>query len=512
VSWSAAFLDALAEPTTSLDFVVEYVETVDFGIAWSAGSGVSPGVIDTTCYLAPDTVQVQGARMSPRGWSATLGAFSLGLVGDLATFWSSVPRGAVLRLRAAPIGWPLADYQTIAVGVFWKASRQGRAPLWTVEVRDLLAGVLRPPTKTGVPLFNGLSSTEVDSGYTVGDTTLRVLGTSLFEKETSSLTGGSATGAVQVTNGSGDTFFLTYTGTATGPIRFTGVSATGQFGTTAHNAAVGSAVAEVAYLHGHPLDIARRILTSSDGSNGGWDRLPSTWGLRIRYTLLDHTDITTHRDQVMVPSSGSWVLDIPETETQEDGPGWLSGILSTLGVFVCQRQGLLTVRPGQASITASYVLDFDLTDADLLTDATIEHDDYDTEHAPEYDSTRVTSATSSTTSAGSAGVATLPADDLLDYDVSAYLFDNESACRSEILARVTESAQRIPERVALSCTLRAAQLAPGDVIRLTSAVLSSRTRPAGFLGSAVLVSEVSTDWLSGVVRLVLLCYPPTDDR
>jgi hypothetical protein len=512
VSWSAAFLDALAEPTTSLDFAVEYVETVDFGIAWSAGSGVSPGVIDTTCYLAPDTVQVQGARMSPRGWSATLGAFSLGLVGDLATFWSSVPRGAVLKLRAAPVGWPLADYQTIAVGVFWKATRQGRAALWSLEVRDILAGCLRPPTKTGVPLFNGLSSTTVAATYTAGDATLGVAGTSLFERETSSLTGGSATGAVKVTNLSGTAFFLTYTGTATGPVRFTGVSSSAQFGTTAATANVGSVVDEVAYLYGHPLDIARRILTSSDGSNGGWDRLPSTWGLRIAYTLLDHTDITAHRDQVMVPLSGSWVLDVPETETQEDGPGWLIGILSTLGVFVCQRQGLLTVRPGQASITAGYVSDFDLTDADLLTDATIEHDDYDTEHAPEYDATRVRSATGSTTSSGGPGVATLPADDLLEYDASAYIFANESACRAEILARVSESAQRVPERVALSCTLRAAQLAPGDVIRLTSAVLSSRTRPAGFLGSAVLVSEVATDWLAGVVRIVLLCYPPTDDR
>jgi hypothetical protein len=109
-------------------------------------------------------------------------------------------------------------------------------------------------------------------------------------------------------------------------------------------------------------------------------------------------------------------------------------------------------------------------------------------------------------------VATLPADFDLTYTLPA-VWSNGTAICTEVHDRVAESFYRVPERMVLACAgLRLAQLAPGDVVDLTTKRFPSRRDGLdGFAGRRVLVDEVSPDWDRGTVRVGLLVYPESED-
>mgnify|MGYP001582408233 CR=1 FL=1 len=502
MGWSSAFVAGLESRTIAFCYVLEVVQIYNEpGNVWSVGSHPGLGMVTG---LGLRGISVQGSTLSARTWSSTIGAFTVELVGDIQELCKNITRGTVVTLRAGFEGMAVYDFERIALGQV--RNLRGTAPSWTLECVDLLTLCrVRLQRTFGNPLlFDSIgNTTTLGANYTAGDGTVTVASTASFEREA----GG--TGAFLVTPSVGDPFYLTYTGTTA--TTFTGCSTTGQMGTTAVNAVATDVVTEVAYLSAHPLNIARRVLVSRDGTNGSWDDYPAAWGLGMDSTMLDHDDIDAYQSLVVVPASGQHNWEYTVHESESDALAWLQAFLARAGLFVTSRQGALTIRGVQHTQTPTYTSGLAITDADIE-----EIEDYEawdaTDHPTEYHTVLVNSATGGTSNP-TLEVATLPYESTNTYDLTDRVFANESAVRTEVLGRVLESAQRIPERLGIRCAgLRLAQLAPGDVVPLTTRrTHSRRDGPAGWKEAPAEVIEVSPSWTGGTVRLGLLVYPPTDD-
>lgn len=506
MAWRTPFLTALGATTRAPRFYVETLQVyrepgAAYRVASHLGLGADAVLIGTSSDGGP-LVSVQGASLSPRGWKTTIGAFSVGIVGDIAEIHKRWTRGTVLVLYAGFDGMLPEDFEPIGIGQYQNV--RGTAPLWTLECWNIDAA-LRQRLDTSLSIvkaFSLLTSAYLDAAYSVGDTTITVVSTSGFTYET----GGS--GVIKVGE-----FYLTYTGTTS--TTFTGVSALGKFGTTATSASSGDVVYQIGYLAGHPLDIARKLLCSRDATNGSYDVLPARWGLALTDNLVDHDDINHYRDDVLAVASGSYSWDVLIEAPLEDALSSLSGLLNSAGMFLTVRQGLITVRAGQDTIEAVYLASVEITDADIDTVESYEAFDYT--HSPEYQNVRIrawSASPSSASSPDSEAVATFPADITIEYDLTDRLFTNFTAIADEMISRLEESARRIPERLSLRCAgLRLAQLAPGDVVDFTCTRTHSRHDGAlGWDGRRALVVEVSPNWTGGTVRVGLLVYPESGDE
>ena len=512
MAWTADFITALSQRSRRPVFTLERVQLYDepgvpVTIASHAGYGTDAG---TGPYLRIVRVDTQGATLSPRGWTSTIGAFSVTLAGQMAYLFARVVRGTVVALKMGFAGWPEEDFQIIGLGQVRNV--RGRPPEYTLECLDAASALRQRVTNTltGTQLFSATgTSTTSAAAYAVGDTSLTMSSTSNFKRQTS------GTGCVRVTPSSGATpFYLTYTGTATGPTRITGVSATGQFGTTAVAAASGSTVEEVAYLYGHPLDLARKVLTSrGSGTNGAYDVLPEMWGLGVAYDLIDHDDIDAWKNVVKV-SSGSYSWDVLVEEAQEDAFGWLESLLSPAGLFLSMRQGLLTVRAGQNSHGASagvYYRDSGISIGDDEIAEVTDWESWEGNHSPEYARVYVQGYGATTSGTLSTVAATLPAGSFLYYDLRDRVYSNVTAANTEVVNRLDESGRRVPERLTLTCAgLRLAQLAPGDLTSVTTGLCPSRWYGT-FESTPAIVDEVSPAWTDGRVTVSMLIYPDTDN-
>ena len=188
-------------------------------------------------------------------------------------------------------------------------------------------------------------------------------------------------------------------------------------------------------------------------------------------------------------------------------------------MFLTIRQGDITIRAIQDSSTPTILSGIHITDSEI---ASIEsYSAFDQEHSPEYDFVQINS-TDGTTSPGSPvetpgnreEPATLPSELVYTYDLTDWVWSNNDNIAANILNRVSEACCRVPESLVLRCAgLRLAQLAPGDIVTLTTTRTQSRRNGRdGWQGEAAVVIEVSTDWNQGSVRLRLLVYPPTGEQ
>lgn len=519
MAWSPEFIAALSQRTRAPVFTLERVQLYDepgvpVTIASHAGYGTDAG---TGPYLRIVRVDTQGATLSPRGWTSTIGSFTVTLAGKMAYLFARTVRGTVLQLKMGFAGWPEDEFQVIGLGQVRNV--RGRPPEYTLECLDAFSALRQRVTNdlTALKLFDGTgTATTSAAAYAVGDTSLTMSSTTNFKRQTS------GTGCVRVTPLSGASpFYLTYTGTGTGPTRITGVSATGKFGTTAVAAASGSTVEEVGYLYGHPLDLARKVLTSrGSGTNGAYDVLPSVWGMGVLHELIDHDDIDAWKEVVKV-SSGSYSWDVLVEEAQEDAFGWLESLLSPAGLFLTMRQGLLTIRAGQNSHGASagvYYRDSGVSIGDDEIAEVTDWEAWDGGHSPEYARIYVQGYGTSTAGTLSATAATLPAGSFLYYDLRDRVYSNVAVVNTEVVNRLDESARNVPERLVLTCAgLRLAQLAPGDLVNVSTGLCPSRWYGT-FDATQAIVDEVSPAWTDGRVSVAMLVYPdgdgvyPTADR
>lgn len=514
MAWTTRFQAALHDRTTRIRFVLESLDK-DFDGALTGGLvlATSPGLggVGVITHVGTST---SAAEVSPLSWTSTIGAFSVGVVVEqVAGVLGVVRRGQAVMLRAGFAGWTLDEFEPIAIGQVRNV--RGSVPNFVIECRDIL-GLLsaRVTTDAGkMSLFHGIGTattrTTLSAGYTAADTTLSVTSDTQLVKQNDG--SGALNGVVLVSPSSGDPFFLTFTGYGAGPV-LTGVSTTGQFGTTAVNAASGSQVYAIPYLDDHPIDAVRRILTSTGtaNGNGAYDWLPETWGYGLPERFVDGDDMTFFRG-LSTPASGSDDWDILSATVQENGLSWMQQVLSLGGFFLTMSQGAITCRaavdPNETATRNSISID----DRDI---AAIEDQElFDSSYPAEYGAVTFETGSASTTRTA-ASLQTLPAGGTYEYDASGLVFTNEAAWRTEVLDRLEPWATRVPERLVVRCSgRRTALLAPGDVIELTSRLGRGRlpTTRFGYAERRALVSAVSPDWIGGSVRLALRVLPRGDE-
>jgi hypothetical protein len=280
-------------------------------------------------------------------------------------------------------------------------------------------------------------------------------------------------------------------------------------GTTASNASVGASVAYVAYLYGHPMDIARKLLTSREESNGAYDLLPFEWGLGFNAELVDDDDSDQFR-ALVTATSGSYSWAFGQLATVTDGYAFLSDFLARGGLFLTMRQGRVTVRAGQDPYAAGAYIEAALQYHDLEEEPEVSG--FDGDHTVEANVCRVLSASSFTDSTAY-DAATLPATRRRDYDLSDRVSSNESATRAGDSARLSVLATRIPERVvAPLASLRGAQWAVGGGIQIADErILTRALITRGTVDRRGIIDEVTTDWTAGRVTVGALVYPPDEE-
>lgn len=513
--WSDSLKASLADTSRRARFRLERRALrsepgADYSIATDPDAGAS-----AVLALDRTSVRVAGQTLYPRGWTTTIGGWSVTVVstspggtGALTELLAHWTRGTVVALMLGFDGTVDTQFEQIALGQIVNLTRAG-VNRWTLTCRDLYGALTQRLTTsaTETALFLSLSSTTLTADYATGDTTLNVASTTGFERETS------GTGAVLVTPAAGDAFFLRWTASTGTTLT---VAAADVGGTVRVAASTGDTVQEVVRVSGHPIDIVRKVLSSTGaGTAGGYDTLPEYWGLGIEESNFADEDMRRWKEDVADVSSGSYTWEVLEVESVPDAFAWLSALLATSGFFFAIYQGRLTVRCAQQTTattgTQNYFSTIEITDDDIIEVESYEA--WDAGHPVEYSTITVRTASASTSST-TGGVMTLPVESQLDYDLSGVVFENDTEMVAEAANRLHEDAQRIPERVVVRCaSLRLAELCIGDVPTLTTTRCPSRALgDEGFSRRRVLVDLVEPDYVGGTVRVGMLVYPTADEE
>lgn len=506
MTWSTAFIEALDTTPAAVLFKLARLEVYNEpGSSWSVGSVAG---IATECRIAVDGVKLQGQSVNPRGpWSTTIGGFTVDLVGELDAL-QSITRGSVVALYVGFAGMALSAFERVAIGQV--VNLTGIAPKFTLQLRDLFSSFKSRLTvaREGI-LFSGLSSTTLTADAAVADGTYTVADTTGFKRETGGM------GLVLVTPASGTAYFRRWSASTATTFTIDTPATASVVGTTDIGAVAGDVITEVAYLYGHPLDIARKVLASrGSGLNGAYDTLPIRWGLGIDDALIDHADINAWQ-AIAAVLSGTYVWELAMTGKQDDALTWLSGHLASAGFVLCMRQGMITIRAAQSSLAATAYPDIvTIDDSDI--ESVESYEAFDSRFDVEYQGVEITTHSGATASS-SVEVATLPQRENLAIDVSDKVFrdptTNQGVIKAEMMVRLVEAATKVPERIVLRCVgRRLAQLTVLDAARLTTTrVQSRRDGAAGFYLRRCLIDEVSPDYARGGVRVGVLVFPETDD-
>lgn len=507
MSWGVDFLAALDARTRAPLYLLEVVVLSGApGTAYSAGSHRGLG---EEAVIGSRGVQIQGPTLNPYDGSSSAGSFSVEIVGSVTKLLQHVTCGTFVRVLVGFAGMSASQFEPVALGRV--QNLRGTGPKWTLECLDIFTGLGHRPTRTAsqLKLFTGASaSTTLNGAHAAGAATYTVGDSTSFDRES----GGN--GAFRVDSTLGDAYYRLYSAKPSSTTFTIASAGSDIMGTDdAPGAATGDEVHEVAYLQGHPMDIARRVLTS-DGvvGNGSYDLYTATWGFGLPSYLIDNTDIDTWKTLAVKVSSGSYLWEYPQGDAVDDGIGWLQSFLSRGGVFLTTRQGAITCRATQYTLnTLAVTSGIEITDADI--EEVEEYEAWASDHPTEYSQIKVSSSSNFALFPASAdNIATFPGGYLLPIDLSDRVFQNETAMRDDVGNRLYESRVRKPERLRLRCSaLRLAQLANGDIVKLTTRRVHSRMEGSGgFSQRNALVTEVATSIDEGKVRIGLHIYPTSD--
>lgn len=504
MSWSSAFIDAISAQMMHPIFVLEVTPVADEPCSDGYRAASHPAYGDPIIT----TVSAQGATLQPVEWTSTVGAFTIELAGDIGGLLDAMTRGTIVSLYVGFAGWALTDFERVAIAQVYQVS--GGPSAWTLECRDILAALRQriDSSTTGYYLFYGIGQVStLTLSYNAGDTTLTVGSTSWYQR------GSGWNGAIQITPDSGEPFILFWDNKTSATELSIADPTMNRHGTTQASAATSNNVANIALLTGHPMDIARKVLTSVQGAsgNGAYDVLPSTWGLRIPEGWIDNSDIDRWKEMTNSGITSGLDWEVIVAEEQADPVGWLTSILSPAGIFLTMRQGGLTIRAAQGYNTSAAAVweSIEITDADF---GTWSYEAWDSDHSTEYGNVRVLGATAEEFGTDENN-ATFPAKAYAYFDNSSLIFSNESDQCIGIAGRVYLSAQRIPERIEIVGRLYLAQLSPGGWIRFTSWRIKGRASNFrnGFTRAPGMILSVSPNWSGGTCTVVIVFYPSTGD-
>jgi hypothetical protein len=502
MAWDRQFVDDLGRGTEAPRFIVRAVAMPEqIGPVWEIGGParadlLSPGLVDR--------VDIGGSKVSTDTWSASTGSITITLIGDVSGLLPRVSRGQIVEVLAGFSGYADSEYAQIAIGQVFSFSRRGVGARYTMVLRDIWAALSSRISTSAdeLSLFAGLpSATTVLANYTATDATIDVSGGAEFPKET----GGN--GAFSVVDDGGDTFYITWSSSVfiAGPGRRYTIVTAGALSTIDANAGAGNEVVPLAYIKDEPVDIVRKILTSTgSGTNGAYDTLPKTWGYGIPDRLLDHADITNTRKFTRTDNADrdweAWSAD-----AQDDGLSWIFGtVFQAGGWFPAIHQGSMTIRAAVEPYTASPNLDATTprSDVPFIDDSVLARENpldrweaWSPDHSIEY--YRVTAVAGVSTHTITEPVGALPSEDTFTIDVSPWVHNNKPEHLASLVHRLHVWAHRLPERFTISMhNLRLAGHSIGGLPRLTSGVLHGRlaSTSGGFDNVPVLVTQVSTDW------------------
>jgi hypothetical protein len=462
------------------------------------------------------------SAVRPQSWSYVEGAWSVTIqVPDgtpsgtsagrsyLALAAQALRRGAFVRLSIGETGYSRSDYQPLRLGRVYSVRQDGHPSTFRVDIWDLQTGLRTRPSTVGSGsdvrqrLFYGCAGQQdtLSSDYTAGDSSLTITGSTADRF----LTEIGQDGAVRVTPDTGDDFYLSFTGQSGSTL--SGLSSTGQYGTTEGDAAAGNRVSSAVLLEGHPLDILRRVLTSTGtGTNGPADIYPQQWGLAIPAELFD-LGAWAQAERILQLSSGSYHWRLIVEQEIDDPAAWIAQTWGAAGIWICVREGMIVPRVARDPNTAGLNRQVaDLSDDDLAEVPSVTWYPAD---VPEtftavrvYHGTSVSSSVSNTT--------TLPSREELPYDLV-----DQTIARSNAADIAVETRDRLapwghlcPEYVDVTVWgLRS--YAPGDVIHLTSSAAYGRldgTRD-GYAGRPVFVIREQMDLRANRTRLTLAVLP-----
>lgn len=485
MAWRQHFIDWLEAPVANPQFRLE-IATVDGympGAALSHGSHV--GVSLATAAVTRTGSRITAGTLSPIDYSYTTGSATLGIKSD-TELRRLVPRGALVRVMLGEAGWSDELFEPIFFGQMVNlqgGARQG----WTMELKSIVGSLQSRFTQFVAEgkLFFDLGSYSLTSDYTAGDGTLNITTTTGLEK----LTGGNY--LVQVYPDSGDPFFLEATGK--GATTVTGCSAAGQIGTTAADAGAGNTVVLCAFLEKNPVDAAIIVLTSTGGGlNGDYDLAPDSWGLGLSAGYVDIDDCMATR-AIVTPTTGSELWDIYATEPQQDAGEWLRGVLQPAGMWLCERQGLITVRAIRPIEGYNQYLTMSVQDADIVD---LKYDAYDPAQPAEYGQVKLLSATTSDLDASFA-LFTRPVVDLLVYELP-FCEENETAWLDQTAGRLSQRPMRVGEVVTITTKgWKYAQLTPGDEVVLYTRFFQTWDTPIS-IGTVI---SVQPDWFGATTEI-----------
>lgn len=502
MSWTSTFIDLLGSSQTRM-YLAEVVTIGSepgingFKIASHYGlSGDDSGKISM--------ITTAGHSIRPGSWSSVVGAFDV-FVTSVGDVLGNIQRGSTIQVRMGFRGWATSAFEPILLGRVTRITRSGRSPQWCISCLDLYSATsYRIDVANSSGLFDELGTTTLTANSAIGDTTYDGVAFSNFERES-----GGANGAVLVATAAGAPYFRAWSALTATTLTIDAAGAT-LLGTTDIGASSADIVYEVAYMEGHPLTIARKILlsTGTASANGAYDVYPNSWGLGIGQQYLDEIDM----DRVLTivqPASGSYVIKVGQLDPVDDPRAWMEAtILAPFGLFFSMRQGLLTIRAAQDPTSAgAYTAGFELVLADVIE---IEQwDAWDPDAPAEY--TIVTTTAYGTSVSTTATVAaTLPAYEEIVIDVSTCLYDNKTAVLTEIGTRLGVYYTRIPELFRARVKLRAAVLAAGDIITVTLGapwLVSRRDWPGGYDGRRAVVTAIQVDYWRGFCTIDVRVYP-----
>ncbi len=503
--WSTALLSALAAPAARLRLSLAKIPD-SWGPGTSAGSATSDPRTGVEGISTDAAIAMSSQSVSVPRWTTNRGTARVGLGSIGAGHWvaQNMPRGSLVQIGGRVAGMATAD--RLFVGQL--RDLEGVGPRTIVSAWDILASL---GTQTG--WFAGLDSgalfyhcdpestktRTLASDYTVGDGTLTCNASTDFGKATG------ADGAVLVTPISGaDPFILTFSSQAGAVL--SGVDHTHGWGPAASFAAANSTVQEVAWMVGHPLRVARRILASTgNGTNGADDVYPAAWGFGLPAAYIDTVGMNLWAG-LTDPMSGTHSVRIVST-TPQDGLSWLEGRLSAYGMWLTMRQGQVTGR-GAVDYGASRPPLVMTLDRSRILRGEAVRSLYDTGSPAEYARTSTRYGTVSPTTVESTLTIpdTRPALGSYLTDYGDELYQNQAAIAARLNQRLGAYRERVPVSVDISCRLDAAQLCPGDWVRLKHRGIWTLDDLDG--GPVVaMVGSMSVDWSAGVVTLTLYIQP-----
>ena len=504
--WSPTLISALRSPAARLRLSLYRIPE-----AWGPGSatgsaGSTPDAgIQGIGTGAPIAMSSQG--VSVPSWSTSRGSVRVALGSLAAGQWagSGLPRGSLVTVGARVSGMSSPD------ALFRGQLRdiQGIGPQSIVSAWDLVSAALTQSDwyaglDSGALFYHcdpgSIKTRTLTATYTPGDSSLTCNAATDFSRQTGQ------PGAVLVTPISGaEPFILTFTGLSGSTV--TGVSDAHGWGPASSVAAANSTVQEVAWMVGHPMRVAARILASTGtGANGVYDVYPAAWGLGVPERYIDTADLGAWVLRTN-PSSGTHSVRLVSTTAQPQGGSWLEGRLSAYGMWLTMRQGEITAR-GCVDYGATRPPIVMTLDRSNILRGNPSRSIYHSGSAVEYARTRTSWGTVTPSSRQSTLTipATVPALGSFVTDFGDELYQNTTAIADRLNQRLGYWNEQVPEAVQLVCRLDAAQLCPGDWVLIDHpglwgpGRLTASRRPA-------MVGDMSVDWSAGQVTVTAYTAP-----